>query len=44
MHAKLCSEYLKGRHLGDLSMDGKIKWTLEREGEKVWTGFTWFRI
>jgi len=33
-------------NLGDLGMDGKkvLKWTLKKEGVRVWAGFKWFRI
>jgi hypothetical protein len=39
-------EILKGRvHLEDLGVDRKIilKWILEKESGKLWTGCIWFR-
>jgi hypothetical protein len=40
-------EYLKGRdHCEDLGVDGRIilECMLGKYGERVWTGFMWFRI
>ena len=33
-------------HLEDLSVDGSIilKWTLNKEGVRVWAGFNWLTI
>lgn len=43
---RLYSENLKGRgNFGDLSLDERmLKWSSEKYGVKVWSGFTGFSI
>jgi hypothetical protein len=41
---KMLVPNLKGRdHLGDLGIGGRIilKWTLRKQGVRVWTGLNW---
>jgi hypothetical protein len=47
MHTKFLSENLKIRDLSEkVGVDGRIrlKWILEKEDGKLWTGFIWLRI
>jgi hypothetical protein len=30
--------------LGDLGVDGKLKWILKKQNGKAWIGFIWLRI
>jgi hypothetical protein len=45
VYTRFLSENIKGRkHMEDLSVDGRIKWILKKQGGRVWIGFIWLRI
>jgi hypothetical protein len=46
MHTKFWLENLKGRdYLVEQGIDGRVilKWIIEKQDGKVWTGFIWLR-